>query len=141
MGLTQARAQATLPASDFERAKDFYAQKLGLTPLSDTPGGASYEAADGDRFLLFPSAGVASGTHTQMGFQVDDVEAEVAALKDRGVVFEEYDLPGFKTENSIATAGELKTAFFKDSEGNLLGLVQMLPADADSDRESGSRQS
>jgi catechol 2,3-dioxygenase-like lactoylglutathione lyase family enzyme len=59
MGLTQARAHATLPASDFERAKDFYARKLGLTPFPDTPGGAFYEAGDGDRFLLFPSAGVA----------------------------------------------------------------------------------
>ena len=128
MALTEARLHTTLPVSDFARAKDFYAQKLGLTPVSDTPGGAFYETADGNRFLLFPSAGTASGTHTQMGLRVDDIAAEVAGLKDRGVVFEEYDVPGFKTENSIATTGEIKAAFFKDSEGNLLGLVQLPPS-------------
>jgi catechol 2,3-dioxygenase-like lactoylglutathione lyase family enzyme len=127
MGLTQARVHTTLPASDFARAKDFYEQKLSLTPVSDTPGGAFYETDDGDRFVVFPSAGVASGTHTQLGFRVSDIAAEVAALKDRGVVFEEYDLPGFKTENGIAATGDGRAAFFKDSEGNLLGLVQLPP--------------
>jgi catechol 2,3-dioxygenase-like lactoylglutathione lyase family enzyme len=124
MGLAQARVRPTLPASDFERAKDFYAQKLGFTPVEETPAGASYETKDGDRFFVFPSAGVASGTHTQVGFEVDDVVAEVAVLRERGVVFEEYDLPDFKTEDGVVTTGEMKAAFFKDSEGNVLGLAQ-----------------
>jgi predicted enzyme related to lactoylglutathione lyase len=120
-----ARVHATLPASDFTRAKQFYSDVLGLTPSSETPAGAFYDTGQGTRFLLFPSGGTSSGTHTQIGFSVSDIEAEVAALKARGAVFEEYDSPGFKTVDGIATMGALRSAFLKDSEGNLLGLVQM----------------
>ena len=124
MSLSEARVHAALPASDLERAKNFYEQKAGLTPKGETSGGLIYEGAGGTRFLLFPSFGAASGTHTQVGFLVADAEAEVAELRSRGVVFEEYDLPGFKTEGGIITDGETRSAFFKDSEGNLVGLVQ-----------------
>jgi catechol 2,3-dioxygenase-like lactoylglutathione lyase family enzyme len=127
MALTQARVHTTLPVADLQRAKDFYADRLGLTPSSETPGGAFYDCADGTRFVLFPSRGAASGTHTQLGFAVTDIAAEIAELTSRGVVFEDYDLPGFKTEGGIATVGELRSAFLKDSEGNLLGLVQLPP--------------
>ena len=78
----------------------------------------------GTRFLLFPSPHDSSGTHTQMTWNTNDIEADVAALKARGVVFVEYDLPGLKTVNSIATIGQSKGAWFKDSEGNLLALGQ-----------------
>lgn len=122
--LENARYHATLPASNFERAKAFYADKLGLTPVSDVPGGAFYES-QGTRFLLFPSSGVASGTHTQVGFAVDDIAATVNDLKGRGLKFEEYDFPGFDKATSIATTGDLQSAWFKDSEGNLLGIVQL----------------
>ena len=117
---------ATLPASDLERAKRFYAEKLGLTPESETPGGVFYRCGGGTRFLVFPSSGAASGNHTQMGWTVDDIEAEVSGLKARGLVFEEYDTPYLKTVNSIASPGPVKSAWFKDSEGNLLGIVQFL---------------
>lgn len=125
--LANATYHATLPASDFERAKAFYADKLGLTPASDVPGGAFYES-EGTRFLLFPSAGVASGTHTQLGFAVDDIAATVNELKQRGVQFEEYDFPGFDKTTSIATTGDVQSAWFKDTEGNLLGIVQLSEA-------------
>jgi catechol 2,3-dioxygenase-like lactoylglutathione lyase family enzyme len=125
MALSQARVHATLPASDLDRAKEFYAQKLGLKPSSESPAGAFYDCADGTRFVLFPSRGTASGTHTQMAFAVDDVKAAVAELKGRDVALEEYDLPGFKTEGGIVTVGGVMSAFLRDSEGNLLGLVQM----------------
>jgi catechol 2,3-dioxygenase-like lactoylglutathione lyase family enzyme len=125
VALSKARVHTTLPASDLERAKTFYAEKLGLTPSTETPAGLFYECADGTRFFLFPSRGTASGTHTQIGFSVANIEAEVAELKARGAVLEEYDLPGFKTEGGIATVGALKSAFLKDSEGNLLGVVQL----------------
>ena len=117
---------ASLPAADLERAKRFYADKLGLTPESEGAGGLWYRCGTDSRFSIFPSQGEASGTHTQAIWLVEDVESEVAALKARGVVFEEYDVPSLSTVNSIATIGPNKGAWFKDSEGNLLSLVQLV---------------
>jgi len=124
--LTNSPIYASLPAADLERAKRFYAEKLGLTPESELPGGLLYRCGKDSRFSVFPSEGEASGTHTQAIWLVEDVESEVAALKDRGIVFEEYDLPSLSTVNSIATIGPNKGAWFKDSEGNLLSLVQFV---------------
>jgi catechol 2,3-dioxygenase-like lactoylglutathione lyase family enzyme len=120
-----------LPAQDLKRARSFYAEKLGLEPIEERPGGLLYRCGKGT-FALFQSAGTATGTHTQMGWEVADIEATVAALRSRGVVFEEYDLPGLKTVNGIAQiAGNYPSkgrgeqgAWFKDSEGNLLGIGQ-----------------
>lgn len=114
-----------LPATDLERAKRFYADKLGLTPETEWPrDGIFYRCGGNTRFLLFPSATASSGDHSQMTWLTHDIEADVAALKARGVVFEEYDMPGLKTIKSVATIGESKGAWFKDSEGNLLALGQ-----------------
>jgi catechol 2,3-dioxygenase-like lactoylglutathione lyase family enzyme len=122
-----------LPARDLNRARKFYSEKLRLDPIEERPGGLRYRS-NNSFFVLFESAGEPSGTHTQMGWEVADIEAVVAALKARGVVFEEYDLPGLKTANGIAEiagnypskgVGE-KGAWFKDSEGNLLGIGQPL---------------
>ena len=115
---------ATIPAHDLERAQQFYADKLGLTPSAETPGGLVYESGS-TWFLLYPSGGAGTAQHTLMGWQTDDIEAMVADLKGRGVVFEEYDWPTLKTVNSIADFGGNKAAWFKDSEGNILGLIQM----------------
>jgi len=123
---TNAPIYPSLPAADLERAKRFYAEKLGLTPESEVAGGLFYRCGGDSRFAVFPSHGEASGTHTQALWLVDDVESEVAALKARGVVFEEYDWPSLKTVNGIATAGPIKGAWFKDSEGNLLSLGQFV---------------
>ena len=122
--LADARIHATIPASDLERAKAFYADSLGLTPVTDTPAGSFYELS-GARFFLFASQGVASGTHTQLGFSVDDIAGTVNELKARGVKFEEYDFPAFDKATSIATTGDVQSAWFKDTEGNLLGIVQL----------------
>jgi catechol 2,3-dioxygenase-like lactoylglutathione lyase family enzyme len=123
--LTGKKTHATLPASDLGRATQFYREKLGLTPTSESPDGNFYE--DGDsRVFIFPSGGRASGSHTQMGWIVDDIVAEVADLKSHGVVFEEYDFPQFDKGTSVATTPPVKAAWFKDSEGNLLGLVQFI---------------
>jgi catechol 2,3-dioxygenase-like lactoylglutathione lyase family enzyme len=124
--LSDARVHAALPATDLERARRFYADKLGLTPADENAGGLFYDGAGGTRFLVFPTQGKASGEHTQVGFLVDDIDAEVADLRARGVVFEEYDLPGFKTVDGIAEAGPTRGAWLKDSEGNLLGIVQFV---------------
>lgn len=123
-----------LPAQDLDRARSFYSSKLGLEPLEERPGGLHYRCASG-HFSLFQSSGTASGTHTQMAWEVEDLHATVDELRRRGVVFEEYDLPGLKTVGGIAevegnypskgAVGE-KAAWFRDSEGNLLGLGQAM---------------
>lgn len=123
--LGDARFHATLPAQDLERARAFYAAKLGLEPSDEAEGGLWYDGAGGTRFLLFPTSGAPSGTHTQLGFNVDDIEATVAELRSRGVEFKEYDYPTLKTVDGIATTGAGRAAWFEDSEGNLLGVVQL----------------
>jgi catechol 2,3-dioxygenase-like lactoylglutathione lyase family enzyme len=122
--LSEYPIHAALPATDLQRAKRFYADQLGLTPESEGPNGLFYRCGGTTRFLVFPSGGAASGTHTQMTWNAPDIEAVVADLKTRGVVFEEYATPEVKTINSVATLGQSKGAWFKDSEGNLLALGQ-----------------
>jgi catechol 2,3-dioxygenase-like lactoylglutathione lyase family enzyme len=122
--LSECPVHTALPATDLERAKRFYADKLGLTPESEGPDGHFYRCGGGARFLVFPSRGTASGTHTQMTWNTTAIEATVAELKARGVVFEDYDTPEVKTINSVATLGQSKGAWFKDSEGNMLALGQ-----------------
>jgi catechol 2,3-dioxygenase-like lactoylglutathione lyase family enzyme len=128
--LSRAKIAARLPAQDLARARAFYAEQLGLEPVEERDGGLRYLDARGAEFALFESAGAASGDHTQMGWEVDDIEATVAELSARGVVFEEYDLPGLVTVNGIADidgnypskgSGE-RAAWFRDSEGNMLGI-------------------
>ena len=120
-----------LPAQDLARARAFYAEKLGLEPVEERPGGLRYQCGGG-RFSLFQSTGAASGSHTQMAFEVDDLQAVASELRRRGVVFEEVDVPGFRTVDGIAEiegnypsagVGE-RAAWFRDSEGNLLGIGQ-----------------
>jgi len=122
---------ARLPCHDLERARAFYAEKLGLEPIEERPGGLRYQCGT-TFFGLFQSTGRPSGEHTQMGFEVDDVDSIVAELRRRGVEFEEIDAPGLRTVNGIAdiegnypskgTAD--RAAWFRDSEGNLLGIGQ-----------------
>jgi catechol 2,3-dioxygenase-like lactoylglutathione lyase family enzyme len=122
--LSECPIHAALPATDVERARRFYADRLGLTPESEGPDGLFYRCGGGTWFLVFPSGGTASGTHTQMTWNTPDIEAAVAELKARGVVFEEYDTPEVKTIDGVATLGQSKGAWFKDSEGNMLALGQ-----------------
>ena len=122
--LSEAKTHAALPAQDLDRARSWYADKLGLKPVEESPGGLFYEMGEGSRFLIFPSGGQPSGAHTQIAFVVADLDAEVHDLMADGVVFEEYDTPTLKTIGGISEAGPNKAAWFKDSEGNLLGLVQ-----------------
>ena len=131
MSLNDARLAARLPAQDLDRARRFYAEKLGLEPTEEREGGLRYRCASGE-FSLFLSAGASPGTFTQLAFEVDDIEATVAELRDRGVVFEDVDVPGLKTVDAIAeVAGNYPSkgsgergAWFRDSEGNMLGVGQ-----------------
>jgi catechol 2,3-dioxygenase-like lactoylglutathione lyase family enzyme len=129
--LSHARVAARLPAQDLERARRFYSEKLGLEPSEERPGGLLYEHPQGT-FALFESAGASSGEFTQMGWEVDDLAATVAELRERGLSFEEVDLPGLRTVDGIADiddnypskgTGE-RAVWFRDSEGNMLGIGQ-----------------
>jgi len=119
------KIHATLPAQDLPRARKFYEEKLGFKPVDESPAGVWYESG-GTRFLLFPTSGKPSGTHTQIGIRVDDIEETVQKLQGKGVTFEEYDTPPIKTSNGIAqVAPGNRAAWFRDTEGNLIGVIQM----------------
>ena len=115
-----------IPASSIPRARAFYERKVGLVPREEVAGGVIYECGGGSWIFLYQSAGAGTSKASQAFWQVNDVEAEVKELKSRGVVFEDYDMPGLKTVDGIATMGGTKGAWFKDSEGNILALIQTL---------------
>lgn len=128
--LASAKASGRLPCQDLDRARRWYADKLGLEPVEERPGGLRYQCASGS-FSLYGSAGRPSGEFTQFAFQVADIEAAVAELRGRGVEFETVEIPGLETVDGIAevegnypSAGGKaeRAAWFRDSEGNLLGM-------------------
>jgi catechol 2,3-dioxygenase-like lactoylglutathione lyase family enzyme len=116
---------AVLPASDLGRARQFYTEKLGLTPIEDNMAGLFFQIGPRNAFLVYEAAGPASGQHTQAGFLVFDLDAAMSDLRSRGVTFEEYDIPGVHTEKAVVTFPNGRGAFFKDSEGNILGLNEL----------------
>jgi catechol 2,3-dioxygenase-like lactoylglutathione lyase family enzyme len=131
MTLANALVETRLPTQDLDRARQWYAEKLGLLPAEEREGGLRYVCAGG-AFCLFASTGSSDATFTQMAFTVDDIDAVVADLRARGVVFEEYGIPGLPMVDGIVDVpgnypskgrGE-RGAWFRDSEGNLLGLGQ-----------------
>lgn len=141
--LRGARLGVRLPAQDLDRARAFYAERLGLEPAESRPGGLRYVCGD-DAFVLFQSAGRASGEHTQMGFYVPDIEAAVRELRGRGLVFDDVEMPGLSSSDGIVdipgnypstgSVGE-RAVWFHDSEGNLLGLAQLVfPGSPDAER-------
>ena len=113
----------SLQVADLDRAGRFYEEVLGFVVREETPGGISYQAADGTYFVITRSSGTPSGTHTQMGFAVRDIAAEVTALQARGIVFETYEAP--ETVNGIADVGIGRAAWLRDPDGNLIGLLQL----------------
>ena len=123
--LTDRRAHSTIPAADLGRARQWYSEKLGFEPIRELPGGLMYDAAEGTRFIIYPTPNAGQSLNTLMGFVTPDIGAEVRDLKARGVVFEEYDYPTLRTVDSIATVGPTRSAWFRDSEGNIIGVVQL----------------
>ena len=115
---------AYIPAKDISRARQFYEQKIGLQAKQEIAGGVVYEFAKGTACFLYPTTNAGTSKASQAFWQVEDIEREVADLKRRGVQFEEYDVPGMKGENSIYTGGGARAAWFKDSEGNILAVIQ-----------------
>jgi catechol 2,3-dioxygenase-like lactoylglutathione lyase family enzyme len=122
--LSDKATYATIPVSDLPHAKHFYGETLGLKAVMDTEGGVMY-GSGGTQFFVYPSRFKASG-HTQMSWTVSDIKGEVAALKAKGIKFEDYDSPGIKTVDGIVQVGPaVWTAWFLDPDGNLLGLTQI----------------
>ena len=122
--LSDAPAHATIPVSNLDRARRFYGETLGIQAAMDTEGGVMYGAGS-TQFFVYPSRHRASG-HTQMSWLVNDIKAEVADLRRRGVELEVFDVPGVETLDGISHVGPaVWTAYFKDPDGNLLGLTQI----------------
>jgi catechol 2,3-dioxygenase-like lactoylglutathione lyase family enzyme len=121
--LDRFQVHATLPASDIDRAREWYRDKLGLTPAREDEVGLWYELS-GSRLLVYPSAFAGTSQSTAAEWLVGDIDAVAEELRGRGVVFEEYDLPGLKTEHGLTTIGAHRTGWFKDSEGNIISIDQ-----------------
>jgi predicted enzyme related to lactoylglutathione lyase len=113
-----------IPVADVSRARGFYEEKVGLEPKEEYAGGVIYECGKGSWAFMYRSPGAGTSRASTAFWSVEDVEREVEELKRRGVVFEEYDMPGLKTVNGIATGGGAKSAWFKDTEGNILAISQ-----------------
>jgi predicted enzyme related to lactoylglutathione lyase len=117
---------ATLPANDLKRAQAFYSEVLGLTAYPDGPVRVFFILPDGSRFAIYQTAKTSRGGHSQMAFRVEDVEAEVADLKGRGVEFEEYNSPVVTTdEDNITNVSGARVAWFRDTEQNMIGIMQL----------------
>jgi|EndMetStandDraft_8_1072994.scaffolds.fasta_scaffold148689_1 catechol 2,3-dioxygenase-like lactoylglutathione lyase family enzyme len=118
-------ATATIPATDLGRALAWYSDKLGLVPATTLPDGmgAVFEL-EGVRAFLYPTQFAGTAQHTILSFDCTDLVADMAALRARGVRFLDYDLPGLKTENGMASFGPVKNAWCNDSEGNIIGFVE-----------------
>lgn len=122
--LPQRTVHPTLPVSDMDRAREFYEGKLGFNVFDENEEGVFYRAAEGTFLALYPSSYAGANPGTGAVFFVPDVTAEVDELRAKGIEFEEYDFPGLKTENGMATLGFYRAAWFKDPDGNILGIFE-----------------
>ena len=121
--LQNAPMYSYIPAKDVARARRFYEEKLGFKPKQELAGGVVYEFGKGTACFLYPTPNAGTSHASQAFWQVEDIEREVRELKTRGVKFEMYKMPEMD-ENGISTAGGAKAAWFKDTEGNIMALVQ-----------------
>jgi len=127
--LKDSTVTANIPAADLGRARSFYADKLGLTPAQEFPGGLVYTTGGGTTFLLYETQYAGQAGHTVAQWHVADVRAEMEELRSRGIEFERYDLPGVTWDGDLASfEGMGIGAWFKDSEGNILGIDELPPA-------------
>lgn len=121
--LARSKVHPTLSVTNLERAKKFYGDTLGLKSNGQIADGhVVFETGDGSYLVVYERPEPPKAENTVASFSVEDVEKTAQWLKNRGVVFEEYDLPGIKTVDGIATVGDLKGGWFKDPDGNILAL-------------------
>jgi catechol 2,3-dioxygenase-like lactoylglutathione lyase family enzyme len=121
-----ATAHATIAVSDLDRARKFYEGTLGFKVKDDRSDGVTYEDSTGGWFLVYPSQFAGTAKSTYMSFEVSDLVKAVDELRERGVVFEEYDMPNLKTVNGIAEIQGVKGAWFKDPDGNILSVGELI---------------
>jgi predicted enzyme related to lactoylglutathione lyase len=124
--LQQCPMYAYIPAKDMARARAFYEGRLGFVVKEETNGGVVYEFGRHTACFLYPTPNAGTSQASQAFWAVDDVDREIGDLKARGVVFETYDMPGEKSTSGAVTAGGAKAAWFKDSEGNIMAVIQSL---------------
>jgi predicted enzyme related to lactoylglutathione lyase len=124
--LNRAPVMTMLPVKEMERARDFYVNKLELEAEGFAADGKFIVRANGTRFGLIPKPEGTKAEHTALGFEVEDLETEIKALKARGVKFHDYDYPNFKTVDHMIVLGTDRAAWFSDTEGNILCLHQDL---------------
>lgn len=123
--LADFRVSAVLPVVNLERAMKFYQEKLGLQHATETGDGVVFECGHGTRLALYRRATPTIADHTAASWEVDNIEEVIEMLRDRGVAFEQYDLPGIQTDaQGIAMIGTMKGAWFTDPDGNILALVE-----------------
>lgn len=122
--LGQLETYSVLPARDLQRARRYYADKLGFEAVEENEGGLMYRTAAGTSFLLYETENAGTAKNTTMCWMATDLDAEMAELRGRGVTFEDYDFPGLKTENGVADMGTERSAWFVDSEGNICCISQ-----------------
>ena len=122
--LGQLETYTVLPAKDLQRARSYYAEKLGLQPVEENEGGLMYRTSAGSAFFLYETDNAGTAKNTAMCWMTTDLDAEMAELRGRGVVFEDYDFPGLATENGVADMGTERSAWFVDSEGNICCISQ-----------------
>ena len=113
-----------IPVRDLARARKFYEGTLGFRPKRETSEGVVYEFGANTACFVYPTANAGTSRASQAFWEVDDVEREVAELKARGVKFEDYDMPGDRSPSGVVTAGGAKAAWFKDTEGNILAIIE-----------------
>jgi len=124
--LTNSPVSAILPTTDLGRARDFYQNKLGLTATAvpfDDP--LMFEAGNKTVLVVYHRPEGTKAEHTVAGFMVTNIEDQIAELKTKGVVFEDYDMPGFNHINHVMDYGNVKSAWFKDPDGNILAINQL----------------
>ena len=124
--LNHSAVEANIPAADLARAREYYSEKLGLTPVAEYGGQAlRYQTAGGTYFNVYQTEYAGQAGHTIAQWHVDDIEAQVRDLKAKGVAFEVYDMPGVEWSDEIASLPALgRAAWFKDSEGNIMCVDQ-----------------
>ena len=126
--LSNTSVTTMLPVKDIDRARAFYEGCLGLKPGGLRPDGKFVYRVGGSTLALFPKPEGTKADHTAISFHVADIDASIKELKRAGVVFEDYDFPGLKTENHVCVLGAEKAAWFKDTEGNYLCIHEDIPA-------------
>jgi len=117
--------KTVLPAADLRRARRFYHDALDLDPDEVLDGLLVYKGP-GSGFEIYETENAGTAKNTQMSFITDDLATEIVRLRARGVVFEDYDVPGMKTVDSVATTDEMKSAWFRDTEGNFICITEFL---------------